>query len=52
MLVQNEVGPHRKRWDRTGVVVEAKPHGQYLIKTHGSGRVTLRNPAIYDKLRD
>ena len=41
--LQNQTGPHGKRWDRTGVVVVAKPHDQYLIKVHGSGRVTLRN---------
>ena len=43
VLVQNQIGPHRKRWDRTGVVVETKPHDQYLVKIHGSGRITLRN---------
>ena len=41
--LQNQTGPHAKRWDRTGVVVVAKPHHQYLVKVHGSGRVTLRN---------
>ena len=41
--LQNQTGPHGKRWDRTGVVVVAKPHDQYLVKVHGSGRVTLRN---------
>ena len=43
VLVQNQAGPHPTRWDRTGVVVEAKPHDQYAVKVHGSGRVTLRN---------
>ena len=43
VVIQNQSGPHSKRWDRTGVVVEVKPHDQYLVKVHGSGRVTLRN---------
>ena len=43
VLVQNQTGLHRNRWDRSGVVVEAKPHSQYLVKVDGSGRVTLRN---------
>ena len=41
--LQNQSGPHGKRWDRTGVVVETMPHDQYLITVHGSGRITLRN---------
>ena len=43
VVIQNQSGPHSKRWDRTGIVVEVKPHDQYLVKVHGSGRVTLRN---------
>ena len=43
VLLQNQAGPHSKRWDRTGVVVETMPHDQYLVKVHGSGRITVRN---------
>ena len=43
VLLQNQAGPHAKRWDRTGVVVETMPHDQYLVKVHGSGRITMRN---------
>ena len=43
VLLQNQAGPHSKRWDRTGVVVETMPHDQYLVKVHGSGRITMRN---------
>ena len=43
VVIQNQSGPHSKRWDRTGIVVQAKPHDQYLVRVHGSGRVTLRN---------
>ena len=43
VVIQNQSEPHSKRWDRTGIVVQAKPHDQYLVRVHGSGRVTLRN---------
>lgn len=41
--VQNQCGPHPKKWDKTGVVVEVRQFNQYIIKMDGSGRVTLRN---------
>ena len=43
VLVQNQMGPHPKRWSRTGTIVEVMPHWQYRIRVHGSNRVTLRN---------
>merc|ERR1711911_85538 len=30
-------------WNRTGIIVEAKAHGQSLIKLDGSGRLSLRS---------
>jgi len=41
--VQNQTGPHPKKWDKTGSIVEVRQHDQYVIKIDGSGRVTLRN---------
>ena len=41
--VQNQVGSHPNKWDRTGEVVQVNDNDQYLLKMHGSGRVTLRN---------
>lgn len=32
-----------KKWDRTGIVIEQRPHRQYIIKLNGSGRISLRN---------
>ena len=43
MRVQNQVGPHPTKWDKTGVVVEVKQFDQYVIKIDGSGRTSLRN---------
>ena len=41
--VQNQTGNKPKRWDRTGVVVEALPYQQYRIRMDGSGDISLRN---------
>ena len=43
VYVQNLVGNHPKRWERTGTVVEVKQFHQYVVKIDGSGRLTLRN---------
>ena len=43
VFIQNQTGPHPKKWDKTGTVTEVKQHDQYVIKVDGSGRVTLRN---------
>ena len=42
-FLQNQHGPHPKRWDYSGTVVEVMPHHQYLVKVDGSGRLTRRN---------
>ena len=41
--MQNQMGPHPLRWDKTGVVVKVRQFDQYVIRVDGSGRVTLRN---------
>ena len=41
--VQNQIGPHPLKWDKTGVVVEVRQFDQYIVKVDGSGRLTLRN---------
>ena len=41
--IQNQIGPHPGRWDKTGQVVEVRQHDQYVVRVDGSGRVTLRN---------
>lgn len=41
--VQNQTVPHAKRWHRSGMIVDAKPNDQYIVKVNGSVRVTLRN---------
>ena len=41
--IQNQIGNHPNKWDRTGIVIEVRQFHQYLIRIDGSGRQTLRN---------
>ena len=43
VYIQNLTGNNPLRWERTGIILEIKPFQQYIIKTDGTGRVTLRN---------
>ena len=48
--VQNQTGNKPKRWDRTGLIVEALPNLQYKVRMDGSGDVTLRNRRFLRKI--
>ena len=48
--VQNQVGNHPSRWDITGTVVEVRPYDQYIVRVHGSGRLTARNRKFLRKI--
>ena len=41
--IQNQVGPHPNKWDKTGIVTEVRQFNQYIVRVDGSGRATLRN---------
>jgi len=41
--LQNQVGNHPRRWDKTGVIIEVRQYHQYVIRVDGSGRNTIRN---------
>ena len=43
VCLQNQHGPHKQRWDRSGVVVKVLPFSQYKVRVDGTGRVTRRN---------
>ena len=43
VYLQNLVGNHPRRWERTGTVVEVRQYHQYVIRVDGTGRVTIRN---------
>ena len=43
VFLQNQRGNNPRRWERTGIILETKPHDQYLVKVDGTGRTTLRN---------
>ena len=50
VLVQNQVGPNAKKWDKSGVILADKGNSQYQVKLDGSGRVTLRNRAFLKRI--
>ena len=41
--IQNQIGPHPTKWDKTGINIEVRKFDQYVISVDGSGRVTLMN---------
>ena len=43
VLIQNNSSTSKRRWDRSGTVVEVLPNRQYMIKLNGSGRLTRQN---------
>ena len=43
VIIQNQLGNHPRKWNKTGTVVEVKQHDQYMVRVDGSGRATLRN---------
>jgi len=45
VLIQNQdkSSGRPNKWDRQGEIIASKDHDQYLVKVHGSGRLTLRN---------
>ena len=43
MQVENQAGPHTKKWDVSGTVVEMMDYDQFVVRMDGSGHVTRRN---------
>ena len=43
VLMQNQTGPTPLKWGSTGTVMEVGSHDQFIVKLHGSGRLTQRN---------
>ena len=43
VVLQNQSGRNPTKWDKTGVVVEIRPHEQVVVKVVGSRRLTPRN---------
>ena len=41
--IQNQTGRYPRRWDKLGTIVEVAENDQYILRVHGSDRVTLRN---------
>ena len=53
VLVQNQNKSNTRfnKWDQQGTVIALNDKDQYLIKIHGSGRVTLRNRRFLKKFK-
>ena len=43
VLMQNQTGINPTKWGNTGTIMEACGHDQYIVKVHGSGRLSRRN---------
>ena len=43
VFIQNQTGNHPNKWDRTGTIMNCRPHHQYIVKVDATGRITLRN---------
>ena len=43
VVLLNQSGRSPNKWDKTGLVVEIRPHEQIVVKVDGSRRLTLRN---------
>ena len=41
--VQNQQGPHKNKWELSGIVVEVLGYDSYMVKMDGSGRISKRN---------
>ena len=49
-MIQNQTGNDPTKWDKTGIVLENRPHSQVLVRVDGSRRITLRNRRFVKKL--
>ena len=47
--IQNQHGSHPTRWDKTGVITQVGQHDQYMVRVHGSRRLTARNRRFLKK---
>ena len=50
VLVQNQTGRAPNKWDKSGVIVECKPHNQLSVMMDGSRKVSLRNRQFVRKI--
>ena len=48
--IQNQRGVDKKRWCKSGKVVEKLDFNQYLVKVDGGGRLTRRNRRFLKKI--
>ena len=51
VFIQNQDGSKPLKWDREGTVILTGQHDQYLVRVHGTGRLTLRNRRFLRKFQ-
>lgn len=51
VFIQNQDGSKPLKWDREGTVIHTGQHDQYLVRVHGTGRLTLRNRRFLRKFQ-
>lgn len=53
VLIQNQDKSNGRpnKWDHQGTIIASKDNDQYLVKVHGSGRLTLRNRRFLRKFQ-
>ena len=49
VCLQNQIGPHSRKWDKTGVLIKVRQYDQYVICVDGSRCVTLCNRKCLSK---
>ena len=50
VAIQNQTGNHPLKWQKTGIIAEARPHKQYTVVVDGSRKATLRNRKFLRKI--
>ena len=50
VIVQNQTGRAPNKWDKSGVIVECKPHNQVNVMMDGSRNFSLRNRQFVRKI--
>ena len=48
--IQNQIGNHPNRWEKTGTITETLDNRQYRVKVDGSNRVNLHNRRFLRKI--
>jgi hypothetical protein len=51
VFIQNQDGNKPLKWDREGTIIHTGDNDQYIVRVHGTGRLTLRNRRFLRKFK-